>query len=219
MAQKSFSQYIWQFLFVLTGVLIGFGLNNWGQYRNERKLEQFYLEELRRDLQLDQQQLESVMKDQGNRLQLIDTLMELMPKAQIQDKPTIDSLFGHMIGNSTFFPAVGAYKAMISEGTLHLIQDKELVTALVELYEHNYTRIIYVGEVLDDEIERENWERRKFYSLYQQQFYDIESITSRDMYAIQDLRQAYISLYMGMAQATYEKLIAVREKLGEAEHL
>ena len=217
MAQKrSLPRHLLQFMFVLAGVLIGFALNNWGQAQRERKLEQFYLDELRHDLSLDKVQLERVMKDQRARLQIIDTLMQLMPEAQQADKPMIDSLFQKVIGNDTFFPAVGAYKSMISEGTLHLVRDKAVVTALVELYEHNYTRLIYVGEVLDDQTEIQNWERRKFYSIYQGQFYDLESINSREMYSIQDLRLAYIGLYLSVAQTTYENLLGVQEKLERA---
>ena len=81
---------------------------------------------------------------------------------------------------------------------------------LVELYEFYYVRSIYLGTVLDDEVERTTWETRKFYSLYDNEFNDLAAIKSHELRVIIGHRHAYIKLYVGQARATLEKVNSVK---------
>lgn len=205
--------FVLEFLVVVLGVLVAFWLSSWREEQKNEQLERFYLEELVQSLSLDQQQLRAVIEEQGHRRTLLDTLLQILPHAQYADKPHIDSLFAATRGNRTFFPAVGAYKAMVAEGSLHLISNKELVTSLVELYEYYYVRAIYLGTVLDKEVDRSNWERRDFFSLYDNEFYNLSAIRSKELRAIEAHRHAYIGVYLGHARKTLQKIEGVRAAL------
>jgi len=209
----SWTRFALEFTAILVGVLVAFSLNSWGDRQQEKRLERFYIQELIDNLATDEAHLGQVIETQQRGRTTLDTLLQIMPEAAPEDTPAIDSLFASSRGNRTFFPAVGAYRAMISEGALNLISNKSLVTVLVELYEHYYVRLSYLGTVLDDETQRISWERRKFYSSYTDEFYDVEAIRSREMYSMNEHRYAYIGLYLGHARNTDDKIAEVRAAL------
>lgn len=210
---ESWPRFALQFTAILVGVLVAFSLNNWGDRQKEKRLERFYVEELISNLNADVEHLNEIIEKQQTKQTTLDTLLQIMPTATLEDKPAIDALYATTRGNDTFFPAVGAYSAMISEGALNLLSNKSLVTSLVELYEYYYVRLSYLGTVLDGETERITWDRRKYYSLYVDEFYDVEAIRSREMYALNEHSYAYIGLYLGHARNTYEKITDVRDAL------
>lgn len=102
---------------------------------------------------------------------------------------------------------------MVAEGSLDLISNKELVTSLVELYEYYYVRAIYLGTVLDDEVDRSNWERKDWFSLYENKFYNLPTIRSKKLRALEEHRHAYIGVYLGHARKTLQKIEAVKTAL------
>jgi len=207
---KKAIDFVFEFLAIILGVLVAFWLSSWGDVRKEKKLEEFYLNELVKNLNLDQKQLKAVIENQANRAKILDGLLQIMPQTELKGKSQIDSTYTSARGNPTFFPATGAYKSMVSEGSLDLISNKELVTLLVELYEFYYVRSIYLGTVLDDEVERTTWETRKFYSLYDNEFNDLAAIKSHELRVIIGHRHAYIRLYLGHARETLEKVNSVK---------
>ena len=210
---ESGPRYLFQFVAILVGVLVAFSLNSWRDGQKEKRLERFYIQELISNLAADEEHLGRIIEEQQTKQTTLDMLLQIMPEAAPEDKPAIDALYATTRGNNTFFPAVGAYRAMVSEGALNLISNKPLVTMLVELYEHYYVRIAYLGTVLDNETERITWDRRHYYSLYTDEFYDMEAIRSRAMFSLNEHGYAYIGLYLGHARATYDKIAEVRAAL------
>jgi len=206
-------RFVLEFTAILVGVLVAFSLNSWRERSADKELERFYIQEIVSNLAADEAQLGQVIEIQQRKQTTLDTLLQIMPEATLEDKSAIDALFATTRRNPTFFPTVGAYRAMVSEGALNLISNKTLVTLLVELYEYYYVRLSHFGTVLDDETERITWERRKFYSLYIHEFYDVEAIRSREMYSLNEHRHAYIGLYLGHARNTYDKIAEVRAAL------
>ncbi len=205
--------FVFEFLAIILGVLVAFWLSSWGEVRKEKKLEKFYLNELVQNLSLDQEQLRAVIKDQSKRADVLNWLLEMMPHTELKDKNKVDSTYASTRGNRTFFPATGAYKSMVSEGSLDLISNKELVTLLVELYEFYYVRSIYLGTVVDEEMARTMWEIRKFYSLYDNEFYDLGAIKSKEVRAIFGHIHAFVEFYTGHARETLEKVNSVKTTL------
>ena len=210
---ESGPRYVLQFTAILVGVLVAFSLNSWGDRQKEKRLERFYVQELISNLAADEEHLGRVIDEQQKKRTTLDTLLQIMPVAAPENKSAIDALYATTRGNNTFFPAVGAYRAMVSEGALNLISNKALVTSLVELYEYYYVRLSYLGTVLDNETERITWNRRKYYSLYTDEFYDLEAIRSREMFAMNEHGYAYIGLYLSHARPTYDKIAEMRAAL------
>ncbi len=202
-----------EFIVVISGVLAAFWLSSWVERQNEKEVVVFYLQELTDSLEMDRQQLDEVIREQENRRRVLDDLLRTMPEADSSNKHSIDSLFASIRGNRTFFPANGAYKALVAEGSLDLVSNKELVTSLVELYEYYYVRAVYLGTVLDGEAEKTNWERRKFFSMYDNKFHDLQAIRSKELRAIEEHRHAYIGVYLGHAADTSRKIAEVKALL------
>lgn len=93
LSSKKSVAFVLEFIVVVLGVLVAFWLSSWREEQKTEQLERFYLEELVESLILDQQQLSDVIQEQGHRRSVLDTLFQMMPHAESDDKPVIDSLF------------------------------------------------------------------------------------------------------------------------------
>ena len=60
---KKAIDFVFEFLAIILGVLVAFSLSSWGDVRKEKKLEKFYLNELVKNLNLDQEQLKAVIEN------------------------------------------------------------------------------------------------------------------------------------------------------------
>ena len=85
----------------------------------------------------------------------------------------------------------------------------------MELYEHYYTRQVYLGTVLDEEVARVTWENRAFFSLYEGRFHSVEAIRSPQMRSLQEHRWGFITLYLQHAEQTAAKVREVQALLAE----
>lgn len=201
-SKKAKSFYL-EILAVIIGVLIAFWVDSLGEHNNKNTLRKFYHEELRENLKKDLAQLNLVIKSQQNNQK---TILDFINKLSSKEHQNLDELFSKTITNETFYPTMGAYRAMIAEGSLSLIINKNVTSAIVDLYEFNYERSIYLGSVLDTEIARMMWEVKEFYSLSDLKFYDIDELNIRKMKSLLDHRLAYIGLYLNQVEQTFAKI-------------
>ncbi len=213
--RSKYGNYLVEFLAIIFGVLVGFALNSWREDKSDKKQERFYLQELSANLAADNNRLQIVIQNQQEILETLDILLTIMPEATESQKARIDSLFLISRNNETFFPTVGAYKAMVSEGALKLVSNKELLTSIVELYEFYYVRINYLGTVLDGVVEKITWERRKFYSLHKSAFLSMNAVRDPEVAAMLDQRFGFIGLYLSHAERTFRQIGRVQEALAE----
>ncbi len=206
-----------EFMTVLLSVLIAFALNNWAAKQKDLKLEKFYLSEFRKNLTSDLDNLNATIEDQTNRIAMLQEIIRILPRSGPADKPHIDSLFRAKVGNTTFFPIEGAYKSMVSEGSLDLISDKALLTAIVELYENYYQRIIYLGKVLDEQTEKSAWEEQKFFSFFHMKLQDWTDTRDKELLTLQEHRFIFIQLYLDFAHKTLSKIKDLETALDKSQ--
>lgn len=186
---------------VIIGVLIAFYFDNLNDEIKDDELRQFYHSELRLNLENDRKQLDYVIESQSNNL----TILHQILTEQINMK-NIDSLFAKTISNETFYPTMGAYRAMVAEGSLSLIEDKRVTSAIVDLYEFNYERAVYLGTVLDTEVARFVWEIKADYSLIFSKFRNKNRINTALFKSLIEHRIAYIQLYVEHVKKTRDKI-------------
>lgn len=204
---KSFTLEIFAIIF---GILIAFGVENFSEESKEAKIREFYFSELLVNLEKDVIQIQNVLAEQSEIMTIISNFQE---RFELMGKENAEKLFAKTISNTSFFPTMGAYRAMVSEGSLHLINDKKVTSSLVELYEFNYERAVYLGSVLDTEVARIMWDLKKYYSLVENKFFSSKDVKSREFKALLEHRMAYINLYLSHLEKTQERSKAMIEIL------
>lgn len=117
-------KYILELIVITAGVLGAFALNNWNEYRLEKKQEQIILVGLKTEFTQNMAELKS--DHHYNTLCLAATRELLNKNGQSVPAHTVDSLFGHVLNYATFDPRVGVVEEIIASGKLNLIQDEVL---------------------------------------------------------------------------------------------
>ncbi len=119
---------------VVTGILIAFGVNNWGQARQERAREQQYLLGLVSDLQRDSTELSTML----GRLQQKNELARQVIGHFYRELPGRDTIpwviFRDLSQGSHFVPYQTTYQMLLNSGDLALISDFSLRNEIVEHY-------------------------------------------------------------------------------------
>ena len=78
---------------VVIGILIAMQVNNWNENRKIRIWEDKFLNDLKRDLQSDKQQLDDVIEFQTKKGTALEEIMVLIKNDNEISKPKIDALF------------------------------------------------------------------------------------------------------------------------------
>ena len=124
-----------EILIVVVGIFLGLQVDDWNQQRKDRADEQVFLERLHRDLELADEMSARVRERRLGRLQdaieASDVLFNRTPRDHLTDDECL------AVASATFFNINVAHPASIEEltgtGRLHIIEDRELRQALIEL--------------------------------------------------------------------------------------
>ncbi|MCB0655220.1 MAG: hypothetical protein KDC57_03735 [Saprospiraceae bacterium] len=142
-----------EIVLVVIGILIALQINTWNAKNQTHSDQMFLLQNLKIDLQNDLKQISNVIEQQSARAQSIDRIT-LHPK----DLPILDTAKYLNTGNNPgFFPAIGAYQSASNSGLLDQLNNAELKNAIYSLYESDYPRLTYNGEILDSRNDRVEW--------------------------------------------------------------
>lgn len=161
---KYFKYAIGEILLVVVGILIALQINNWNEDQKTKKWEKRFLIDLQNELKNDYAQLTEVYDSQMIKGQACAKVLKLIETIEEKDKRIIDSIYGvAQFGNMTFFPTTGVYDSGMSAGKIENLQNDSLKYTIMNLYNHFYKRLVYNGEVLDDVIEKVDWEKRVFF--------------------------------------------------------
>jgi hypothetical protein len=132
---KYFKYAIGEILLVVIGILIALQVNNWNEQRKLKDVETNLLEELLKDLEFTENELELVAKYNANdvaRYKKIRTYFN-------EDLPyneELDSAFGRLdVWNMPYIPFI-AYQNLKEKG-LDLIKNDSLKRQIIEVYEFN----------------------------------------------------------------------------------
>ncbi len=142
LTENKFSKYliyaIGEIVLVVIGILIALQINNWNERKKERAQEQKYLIEIRKNLEADYAQIESVDIEYQNIISKIDSLHMFIKNAEPK---TTDykKLFDNFMVVSyipKFNPQKNGYNNLISAGDINQIQNQELMKKIASHYNY-----------------------------------------------------------------------------------
>ncbi|MUP44447.1 hypothetical protein E0K83_01650 [Gramella sp. BOM4] len=144
LGENRFTRYflyaVGEIILVVIGILIALQINNWNNYNQNRKQEQFYLNKLEKNIQEDTAFLRYRLR-QLDRTQLVYEKL----REEIQDEKIIefseDSLASYLSAVFRFSPQKSVIENLISTGKLDLIKNQDLVDSLYVYYNYlnNFT--------------------------------------------------------------------------------
>lgn len=134
--KKQFRYALGEILIVIVGISIAFSMNKCAEIQKNKTQKKQYLENIKKDIEIDKQVLEGNLNLIGNK---IKTLNEVIPKLNSYIPPT-SKLFRtfHII---EFHPKDITYQTMINSGDFKLINDFSIKSA-IETHYSNYKLIL-----------------------------------------------------------------------------
>lgn len=121
---------------VVAGILIALQLDAWAEYREERRLEQVYLQRLIEDLQIERSSMEAAERHANSRIKAARLLGRLLadPSLALVEPSRVPWALETATWRS--FPQISAfvYRELQSTGRLVLLQSEPLRRALAEHY-------------------------------------------------------------------------------------
>ena len=140
-----------EIVLVMLGILLALQVNNWNEIRKVNELQNIFIQSIASDLKIDRANLQSNISIQTEKYKSIQILLNEVPNLGKENKTKLDSLMHSIIyENPTFFPVIGTYQSALSSGKLSQYSNNVLISDITILYDNNYSRMIYVGEALDD---------------------------------------------------------------------
>ena len=131
--------------------------NKWNEFKQDRVVEQTYLEAIRNDLEKDIVQAENIIEMHLVPLNIINNIepkFDLNPQLQKKNIDTSDLAFTDLFRRKTSFRSInGTYSSLISDGKSNLITNKFLLQKIQSIYDTHQVRI---NSVYDDLKNREN---------------------------------------------------------------
>ncbi|MEM6841472.1 MAG: DUF6090 family protein [Bacteroidota bacterium] len=131
-------------LVVVLGITIAFGLNNWRENRQNAKLEQRYLKNLKEDLAKDTVRLVDIKEDLEGTSSAIERIKRISPKIENADSVAsyLNGVFS--LDYFIFFPEDYTYETLQQSGDISIIQSDSIRQVLSQLYDnYEFMRLIY----------------------------------------------------------------------------
>ena len=146
-----------EIVLVVIGILIALQINNWNEFKQDRVIEQNYLEAIRNDLEKDIVQAEYIIEMcliPLNIINNIDPKFDLNTQLQVKNIDTSDLAFVDLFRRKASFRSInGTYSSLISDGKSNLIKNKVLFQQIQSIYDTQQVRIF---SIYDDFKTREN---------------------------------------------------------------
>ncbi len=207
---KYFKYAIGEIVLVVIGILIALQINNWNEYQKTERWEEGFLTDLQNELKNDYTQLTEVYTKQIKKGSNLREALKLIPKSSKADKSKIDSIYkSARTGNQTFFPTTGVYNSAMSAGKIENIKSDSLKYAITNLYNRYYNRLIYNGEVLDDAVEKIDWESRNYFKKSEGIITSWEDIENNEFITQTEYLIAQNKVYTRIAKNNLEQINTV----------
>jgi hypothetical protein len=155
MEQNNTTKYIkyaiGEIILVVIGILIALQINNWNGHRKQLAAEKEFIQGIKNDLIQDKQFIKMVLDRIQPKINAYNTLNNNSLYIT-QNKSKVDSLLKIYLnlGQRTFYPISGSYQAAISGNEINRYKNKNLMQAIIKLYNSTYERLIDNGRILDD---------------------------------------------------------------------
>ena len=202
---------------VVMGILIALQINNWNEERKEQALQKEYLKGIKQDLEAD---IPFIEKRISRLVQRISTLHEIdstyIPASQTEPYDvSLDSIDLHYVfrRGPSFRLTFGSYNALISNASIGLITNQELLQSIQELYNVRYPGSL---SVYDDLKKREDHIGWKY--AYELKHSDIQSFfidNPRKKEALADFNFYYkkLELYCSVLSNDQEFMLQIIDDL------
>jgi hypothetical protein len=181
-----------EILLVMIGILLALQVNNWNTNKQNRKIEQNFLKNLKVDLEIDLYNLDSLSQDRISKSESALKLLKLPGANSFQELLTLDSLESTVFGWTSFIPRTTTRQELISSGQLSLIQN-DSIKALILILNQQNDKII---------VSREHMRRE-----YEHYLYD-RSANNKSYWAVIDFETSWKSRKRIMDTTLTEKQIA-----------
>jgi hypothetical protein len=187
---KYFKYAIGEIVLVVIGILIALSINNWNEGRKVKEQEMSFILSIKEDLATDRLNLINIIEVQTQRYNYTDILLRELPNINIDNKTKLDSLFVELLyDNPTFFPTIGSYQSALASGKLNQFENNEIITKIINLYDSQFTRLVYNGDALDT----------RFFSLIENYKFERRTQQLRDMTPLQNIElQDDVNWYAGI---------------------
>lgn len=152
---------IGEIVLVVIGILIALQISTWNEGRKNHNDSINFMKNLQVDLEDDFKQITNVIKLQSERFYFLDSIIKASRK-QLPINETGNNEILQTGRNETFFPVVGAYKSALETGVINNLRNEKLKFAIINLYEFQYVRLGYNGELNDRRHEDVEWESRAY---------------------------------------------------------
>ena len=136
---------------VILGITIAFYLEGYGESKTESKLEEKYISNLRKDLENDLELLDTLIVVNENILRSLIRISEGSTGKAVSEDSVTTYLFSFLY-NPRFTPQRTTYESLKSSGSIGLINDFELRTRLIELYEQYYRGADQYDQAIEEHI-------------------------------------------------------------------
>ena len=146
--RRGFAHYLFELIIIVSGITCSFFLNEWRQERQGNESMRMDLLAIQRNLEADLIEIDELLVKHKKG---VKALGDLLAYAEGEGDPEefSQTVIEFMYTGLSFFPDVGARKAMVTSGNVRWLQDPDLATALSDYYDHMVPRVIDNNRVMD----------------------------------------------------------------------
>ena len=146
--RKGFKHYAFELIVIVSGITLSFFLNEWRQERRGSEAMRMDLMAIQRNLEADHEEIVDLLERHKKGVKALE---DLLAYAEGEGDPSrfSQTVVDFMNTGVSFFPDVGARKAMVASGNIRWLQDPALSTALSEYYDHLVPRVLDNNLLMD----------------------------------------------------------------------
>ncbi|GEM_PF-1802643 len=143
--QIDWVEYSVQFFLVLISIIIAFNVENYREFKQERRVEHEYLESMVDELEEDLKYFEGEVFSRQYKIGCYDYLLDNKPEALAYNDTIVHTIFNMYSIDNNFSPMDITYTSMKTSGKLELIENKEIRKQIIVLY-HRFYQLVYRKE-------------------------------------------------------------------------
>ncbi|MDG5492770.1 DUF6090 family protein [Psychroserpens sp. SPM9] len=136
-----------EILIVIVGISIAFSMNKCADNKKDETLKQQYLENIKSDIEIDKNNLESISQSIGSKIEVLREVLPLINTDSPEKRSKMNTIYS-VFTSTDFFPKDVTYQTMINSGDFKLIDDFDLKAA-IETHYANYQIMLKDYERLD----------------------------------------------------------------------
>lgn len=196
---------IGEIFLVVVGILIALSVNNWNTKKEFANWEEQFLQDLHNELQANLTQSQTVDSIQYTIGKSLVSSIEILENDEVSDTP-LDSIYTIIQKlNPTFFPTSGVYNTSLASGKIEGIENNALKYEIMNLYNRYYQRTVYNGEILDQVVEKVDWDILKYWNPRTEKFKRLKSDDKLALIKLLDFHLEQNQVYIEVLKQNIEE--------------